>query len=198
MVTFFMTNLLLLEYKTHDNPKMATNLNKDCSRFFVILELLWICFSLSKWIFSCSLYGHIASPPLPPLCWLLSFEWLSYFEHAIWSLQTRWFLVHVFGATSNHIWLKYRCLVRISKRIRHVYFVMNPLLCKRDSYWAYLTINTVIIHWGCLSRLVYLQRQMVKRIFKFFSATSQLIVNMVEKTYVIVKGINKHALPITS
>lgn len=123
----------------------------------------------------------------PPLCWLLSFEWLSYFEHAIWSLQTRWFLVHVFWATSNHIWLKYRCPIRISKRMRHVYFIMNPLLHKRDPYWVYLTINTIIICWGCLSKHVYPQRQIFKRIFKVFSTTSQSMMNMVEKTYVLVE-----------
>ena len=58
----------------------------------------------------------------PQLCKLLSLEWLSYFEHVnpISSIYIS-FLVSVLGATPNHIPLKYRCLIKISYRIRHVY-----------------------------------------------------------------------------
>jgi hypothetical protein len=92
---------------------------QGCGRFPHIFYLIWISYSLSTWRFLYSLNGHIRPPQL---CKLLSLEWLSYFEHVSPISSTHiFFLVYVLGATPNHIPLKYRCLIKISYRIRHVY-----------------------------------------------------------------------------
>ena len=48
----------------------------------------------------------------PRLCWVLSLEWLLYFEHVIQSIGNTCLNVSILGATPNHIPLKYRCLIR--------------------------------------------------------------------------------------
>lgn len=51
-------------------------------------------YSLSNWRYSCSVNGHLG-PPLQ-LCWLLSLECLSSFEHALHFLKFNFFLTHAF------------------------------------------------------------------------------------------------------
>ena len=52
------------------------------------------------------------------LCWLLSLEWLSYFEHVVHSLLNTYLLVFILRTRSNHILLKQRCPIKTRYQIR--------------------------------------------------------------------------------
>ena len=79
--------------------------------------LIWLSFSLSNWRFPCSLNGHISFP----ICWLLSLEWLTHFEHTAQSFVVTCLFIFVLGVTTNHNALKSKCPNKKSNRIRIVY-----------------------------------------------------------------------------
>ena len=85
--------------------------------------------------FSCSLNCHIGPPEWR---WLLSLECLSCFEHTIQSLLScHVFLVFILGDIPNHIPLKYRCLIKRSNCIKHVY--LRWCFCGNLQSWHFLT-----------------------------------------------------------
>ena len=58
---------------------------------------------------------------IPQLCWLLSLECLSYFEHTIQSLlKTCLFGIRSWKHIKPHTYL-YTCAIKIRNRIRHAY-----------------------------------------------------------------------------
>lgn len=61
-----------------------------------VLELIWISHLLWTWRSSCSWNGRMG--------WLLSLEWLSYFQHIVQSLSIScvFFSIHSWRATPNH------------------------------------------------------------------------------------------------
>ena len=92
------------------------NSNQSCSYFphnfgahmnILFIIKLKIPF-LIKWSYKC-----------PELCWLSRLEWLLYFQHVVQSFLTHdAFLISVLWATPNHTPLKYRCLLKMSNRIK--------------------------------------------------------------------------------
>ena len=56
-------------------------------------------------------------------------------------LKTHVFFMSVLGATPNHVPLKYRCLVEISNRPRHVYLVLK--LEFGSTFNEHLTLDTL-------------------------------------------------------
>ena len=49
------------------------------------------------------------------------------FEQIVQSLQNNFFWVFIFEVTFHHIALKYRCPIKISNQIRHIYFYLDSL-----------------------------------------------------------------------
>ena len=77
---------------------------------------LWYLY-LSAW----SLVMHVPSPLLTQLCWQLNLKHRSDFELPIQFCSNMCILGIFFGATPNHIPLKYMCMIPINNWIRHVY-----------------------------------------------------------------------------
>ena len=83
---------------------------------------MWLSYSLPKRGFSCSLTGHMTSPPAPPTnTILLTIEFIIVIAIGACSpnsfeLMSIWY--PVLGVTSNHIPLKHRCASKKSTRIR--------------------------------------------------------------------------------
>ena len=78
-----------------------------------------ILYSWSKWRFSCLLNSHIFD--LLQLHQILNLKFLSFSKHAVQSLLNTHLLTSVLETTPNHMPLKYKCPIKISNEIRHVY-----------------------------------------------------------------------------
>jgi hypothetical protein len=108
------------------------------------LELIWISYSLSKWRFSFSLNGHIASHPPSYLCCLLSLQWLSHLN--MWSNRfwAHFFLVSVFGATTDHAPLKIWVLYLMIMTLQHYDFCVSELPDEWDNFRANPMVKYVL------------------------------------------------------
>lgn len=78
-----------------------------------ILMLIWLSYRLFQ------------------LCWLLSLEQLSCFEHTVQSLQSNCLFRTRSGATPNHTLLKYWCPNQSSNQIRYVCLTSHYLFSTR-------------------------------------------------------------------
>ena len=82
----------------------------------------------------------------PPLvCWLMSLELTSCFEHTIQSLWNACVLVSILWATPNHTLLKYRCPITTSNWIIHIHLTTYIFSTIRLT-WQRLIRNPLVVH----------------------------------------------------
>ena len=80
--------------------------SRQWRRFSLLLELVWISCSLSKWRFSCSLKWPYRSSSL---CWLLRLKWLPCYVHAIYLLYIWYPILESHLAAIQYISFRFGC-----------------------------------------------------------------------------------------
>ena len=113
---------------------------------FQRLELIWISISIFDRRFLSLFNGQIG---LPQLCWLLRLGWLSYVKREVQSLSNTCLFGICPWSHIYHILLKYRCVIKISFWVRHVYLRWSNLysLCKIVGVLG-LAMSTLYIKWA--------------------------------------------------